>query len=174
MPPLLARCIGARCAGARCEVARRRRAGSSGCELCGSSGPGQGGGCRCARRPTAWLRTRRCSEWAAEHLLRQCRLVHGDQGHACEWLGTAHAACLQVREDGGLVAADDEHAGVQGLDLCVYGVGAACYVTGSSVAAVEDPLQRAITFESISLFSNSSQRAATVFELAVSRWRHKG
>ncbi|WP_162261417.1 MULTISPECIES: hypothetical protein [unclassified Acidovorax] len=106
--------------------------------------------------------------------MRQYRLVHGHQRHARKRLGTAHAACLQVRQDGGLIAADDEHAGVQGLGLCVYGVGAACYVTGSSVAAVEDPLQRAITSESISLFSNSSQRAATVFELAVSKWRHKG
>jgi hypothetical protein len=95
-------------------------------ELCGSSGPGQGGRCRCALRPPIRLRANRAnrrSGWAAEHLLCQCRLVHGDQGHAREWLGTAHAASLQVRQDGGLVAADDEHAGVEGLDLCVYSRG---------------------------------------------------
>lgn len=69
----------------------------------------------------------------------QCRLVHGDQGHAREWLGTAHAAGLQVRQDGGLVAADDEHAGVQGLDLCIYGRGGrgldlgCCGVAGRAV-----------------------------------------
>ncbi len=118
-----ARCIGAHRAEARCEVASRWRSGSSGRKLCGSSGPWQGGRCRCGLRPTIRLRASRCREWAAEHPLRQCRLVHGHQRHAREWLGTAHAACLQVREDGGLVAADHEHAGVEGLDLGVHGGG---------------------------------------------------
>ena len=114
-----ARGTGTHCAGPGCGAASRQRLGRSGRELRGSSGPGQSGRCRCALRPTACLR----SEWAAEHLLCQCRLVHGHQGHAREWLGTAHAASLQVREDGGLVAADDKHAGVQGLDLCIYSRG---------------------------------------------------
>jgi len=46
--------------------------------------------------------------------------------------------------------------GREPLDRHVYGLGAVCYVTGSSVAAVEDPLQRAITSESISLLCSAS------------------
>ena len=92
-------------------------------KLCGSSGPWQGGRYRCALRSKTRLRASRCSEWAAEHPLCQSRLVHGHQRHARKRFGTAHAACLQVREDGGLVAADDKHAGVQGLDLCIYSRG---------------------------------------------------
>ena len=42
------------------------------------------------------------------------------------------------------------------LDRRVYGVGVARYVIGLSVAAVEDPLQRAITSESISLLCSAS------------------